>query len=158
MITKIINKILNIQYILVSICFVFLLNSQIQAQPAGNRAVDNTEVENINGCSIITVTFVFPVQYLSHFPKSQGKELRVQFSPLITGQSNIPAEISNEAIRLMDDVEVPITRFEYNGGQFSENPSLWIVFSEPVYFKVEQGTDFRSLILYLSTKSIETCE
>jgi hypothetical protein len=158
MLTTIMNKILNKNNILMAVCFAFLLASHVQAQPAGNRAVDNTEVENINGCSIITVTFVFPVQYLSHFPKSQGKELRVQFSPLITGQSNIPAEISNEAIRLMDDVEVPITRFEYNGGQFSENPSLWLVFSEPVYFKVEQGTDFRSLILYLSTKSIEACE
>jgi len=158
MLTKTINKILNQKNILMSVCFAFLLSSQVQAQPAGNRAVDNTEVENKNGCSIITVTFVFPVQYLSHFPKSKGNELRVQFSPLITGQSNIPAEISNEAIRLMDDVEVPITRFEYNGGQFSENPSLWLVFSEPVYFKVEQGTDFRSLKLYLSTKSIEACE
>jgi hypothetical protein len=158
MITKTIIKIVNRRYLLVAISFAFLLASHVQAQPAGNRAVDNTEVENINGCSIITVTFVFPVQYLSHFPKSQGKELRVQFSPLITGQSNIPAEISNEAVRLMDDVEVPITRFEYNGGQFTENPSLWLVFSEPVYFKVEQGADFRSLILYLSTKSLEACE
>jgi hypothetical protein len=158
MITKTINKILKKQYILVTICFVFLLVSQIQAQPAGNRAVDYTEVENINGCSIITVTFVFPVQYLSHFPKSHGKELRVQFSPLITAQSNIAAEISNEAIRLMDDVEVPIKRFEYNGGQFTEKPSLWLIFSEPVYFKVEQGADFRSLKLYLSTKSLEACD
>lgn len=158
MMTKTINKILNKQYILVAICFVFLLASHVQAQPAGNRAVDNTEVENINGCSIITVTFVFPVQYLSHFPKSPGKELRVELSPLITGQSNIAAEVSNESVRLMDDVEVPITRFEYNGGQFSGNSSLWLVFSESIYFKVEQGEDFRSLKLYLSNKSTEACE
>ena len=82
----------------------------------------------------------------------------MQFSPLITGQSTVLAEISNEAVRLMDNVDVPITRFEYIGGQFTENPYLWLVFSEPVYFKVEQGTDFRSVRLFLSTKSIETCE
>ena len=158
MFTKSMSSLQIKQYILVVICFVFLLAAQVQAQPAGNRAVDNTEVENTNGCSIITVTFVFPVQYLSHFPKSPGKELRVEFSPLITGQSNIAAEVSNESVRLMDDVEVQITRFEYNGGQFSGNPSLWLVFSEPVYFKVEQGEDFRSLILYLSNKSTEACE
>lgn len=139
-------------------CCVLLINSIVQAQPAGNRAIEDTEVEHQNGCTIITVTFVFPVQYLSNFPKAEGKELRVQFSPLATGQSNIPAEISNEAVRLMDDVDVPITRFEYVGGHYSENPYLWLTFSESVYFRVVQGSDFRSLVLYLSTKPIEGCK
>ncbi len=158
MLLNIMNNLRNSNFLVLLFCFAFLPVLDTQAQPAGNRAVDNTEAEIINGCSVITVTFVFPVQYLSHFPKSKGNELRVQFSPLITGQATVLAEISNEAVRLMDDVDVPITRFEYIGGQFTENPYLWLTFSESVYFKVEQGADFRSVILYLSTKSIEACE
>jgi hypothetical protein len=152
------NKFVLNYFLITIVCCVLLINSVAQAQPAGNRAIEDTEVEQQNGCTIITVTFVFPVQYLSNFPKAEGKELRVQFSPLVTGQSNIAAEISNEAIRLMDDVDVPITRFEYVGGNFSVNPYLWLIFSESVHFKVVQGSDFRSLKLYLSTESIETCE
>lgn len=158
MIIKTANKAV-LDYLFMTIaCCVLLLNSSAQAQPAGNRAIDNAEVEHQNGCSIITVTFVFPVQYLSHFPKSEGKELRVQLSPLVTGQSNISAEFSDEAVRLMDDIDVPLTRFEYVGAHFAENPYLWLTFSESVYFKVEQGSDFRSLVLYLSTKPIEDCK
>jgi len=145
-------------FFLTTVCIALSINLTAHAQPAGNRAIENTEVAHQNGCSIITVTFVFPVQYLSNFPKEKGNELRVQLSPLVTSQSNITAEFSDEAVRLMDDIDVPLTRFEYVGAHSAENPYLWLTFSESVYFKVEQGSDFRSLVLYLSTRPIEDCK
>lgn len=147
--------------ILLLCIFASLLLSAIPAahsQPAGNRAIENTEVSQQNDCSVITVTFVFPVQFLSNFPRESGKELRVQFRPLVVGQSNITNVFSNEVVRLMDNVNVSITRFEFAGEFFPNNPYLWLTFSDTVYFNVEQGSDFRSLVLYLSPNPIKNCE
>lgn len=135
-----------------------LLSSNGIAQPAGTRVIDFTEVENRNDCSIVTVTFVAPVQYLSHFPNTQGKELRVQFTPLVTGQANVPGTFLDEAVRLTDDIGIPITRFDYIAPRVTENPYLWITFSAPVFFDVEQGTDFRSLVIYMSNESLQNCK
>lgn len=134
------------------------LSMTVVAQPAGNRIIKDTEVENLNGCSKITITFVLPVQYLSNFPASRGKELRVQFKPLVTGRENMPAVFGNEVIRLMDKPVVEITRFEYTGEFYPDNPYLWLTFAKPVYFKVEQGADFRSLTLLLSPDPISDCK
>lgn len=136
----------------------FCLTLPAAAQPAGNRVIEDTEVENMDGCSKITITFVLPVQYLSSFPASQGKELRVQFKPLVTDRETTPAVFGNEVVRLMGDPVVNVTRFEYSGEFFPDNPYLWLTFSDTVHFKVEQGSDFRSLTLFLAPNSVSDCE
>lgn len=129
-----------------------------QAQPAGNRAIEDTEVEPLDGCSKLTIFFVFPVQFLSYFPEESGRELRVQFRPLAVGSSNALAAVANESIRLMDDTGINISRFEYVGDRPSTDPYLWLVSPETFYFKAKQGEDFRSLVLYLSPNPIANCE
>ena len=140
--------------LVLSLCF----SLSIVAQPAGNRVVEETEVENLDGCSIVTVTFVAPVQYLSSFPASTGDELRVQFKPLLRAGEDLAAIRGHEVIRLMDKPVVDITRFEYVGEFYPDNPYLWLTFSNKVHFRVEQGEDFRSLTLYLAPESIHDCD
>ncbi len=146
----------RILYLLVAVSMA-LATMSVQAQPAGNRAVEDTEVESLNGCSRVTVSFVFPVQFLSYFPESSGNELRVQFRPLATGSSNALAAISNERIRLLDDIGVDLTRFEYVGDRPGTDPYLWLISSEPFYFRAQQGEDFRSLVIYLSPDPLTDC-
>ena len=129
----------------------------VQAQPAGNRAIEESEVESLNGCSRVTVSFVFPVQFLSQFPEQSGNELRVQFRPLATGSSNALAVFSNERIRLMDDTGVNLTRFEYVGDRPGTDPYLWLISPDTFYFRAEQGEDFRSLVIYLSPSPLANC-
>lgn len=130
----------------------------VQAQPAGNRAIEDTEVETLDGCSKVTVYFVFPVQFLSFFPEESGSELRVQFRPLAVGSSNALGAFFNEPVRLMDDTSVNISRFEYVGGRSSTDPYLWLVSPDTFYFQAKQGEDFRSIVLYLSPNPIANCE
>lgn len=129
----------------------------VQAQPAGNRAIEEAEVESLNGCSRVTISFVFPVQFLSQFPEQSGNELRVQFRPLATGSSNALAVFSNERIRLMDDTGVNLTRFEYVGDRPGTDPYLWLISPDTFYFRAEQGEDFRSLVIYLSPSPLADC-
>ncbi len=127
------------------------------AQPAGNRAVEDAYVDPLGRCSQVTIDFAFPVQYLSHFPEKTGSELRVQLRPLAVGSTNVGALIFNESIRIVDDLDIELTRFEYISDRYPEDPYLWLVSDEEFHFQVEQGGDFRSLVLILSRNPIQNC-
>jgi hypothetical protein len=145
------------QFPLLVALFITAASSTVQAQPAGNRAIEEAEVESLNGCSRVTVSFVFPVQFLSQFPEQSGTELRVQFRPLATGSSNTLAVFTNEPIRLMDDTGVNLTRFEYVGDRPGTDPYLWLISPDTFYFRAQQGEDFRSLVIYISPSPLADC-
>jgi len=147
----------NGHYPLLIALIIAMASFTVQAQPAGNRAIEDVEVESLNGCSRVTISFVFPVQFLSQFPEQSGTELRVQFRPLAVGSSNTLAVFSNEPIRLMDDTSVELTRFEYVGGRPGTDPYLWLISPDTFYFRAEQGEDFRSLVVYLSPQPLTDC-
>jgi hypothetical protein len=135
----------------------FLFCSSVLAQPAGNRAIEDAYVDQIGDCSRVTIDFVFPVQYLSHFPKETGKELQVSLRPLAVGGSNVAALVFNESIRIVDDLSVDLSRFEYIGDRFPSDPYLWLVSPDEFNFRIEQGSDFRSLVLFITPGPIANC-
>ena len=148
----------NQKYLLFLVLHVLLLMTTVaSAQPAGNRAVQDAFADRIGDCSRITIEFVFPVQYVSHFPRETGRELQVQLRPLAVGGSNTAALVFNESIRVVDDLSVELTRFEYIGDRFPSDPYLWLVSPNEFSFRVEQGSDFRSLVLFITPGPVSDC-
>lgn len=136
---------------------VLLLPVAASAQPAGNRAIEEAYVDRSGNCSRINVDFVFPVQYLSHFPSDRGDELQVQLRPLAVANTDIGALIFNEPVRPSGDLSIEVIRFDYMSDRFPADPYLLLASPHEFSFRVEQGEDFRSLVLFVTPGHISDC-
>ncbi len=142
---------------LIVLLFVFINNSAV-SQPAGNSVLTNAQVMKLNGCTRLIISFSFPVQYLTHVPTIKGNELRVQISPVAVSSADKIAANSDESIQLLDDTDVGIKYISYDG-EFSLNrPFIVVTFENEVYFKVESGKDFRSLVIDIANKKFDSCK
>jgi len=152
-------KIINVfkMYLVVAFCSAAF---NIHAQPAGSRILIDSIAEPAGPCDRIEVTFAFPVQYLTHFPKTHGKELRVQVSPL-AGSNQAGSIILNrtESIRLMDSTKNTIKEIFFDGTFSPNRPYLIFDFANDVYLKVVQGERFRSIVVFVSSQdNVTECQ
>jgi hypothetical protein len=150
-------QILSLKVSLLIAALFFLVPMLASAQPAGNRAIEEAYVDRSGNCSRINVDFVFPVQYLSHFPRERGEELQVQLRPLAIGNTDIGALIFNEPVRLSGDLSIELVRFDYMGDRYPADPYLLMASPHEFSFRVEQGEDFRSLVLFVTPGHISDC-
>ena len=116
---------------------------------AGRVVVDDLEVVQDRGCSTITVTFNFPVQYIKHFPYESGEDLRIQLDPIVTGTEEGNALYTRETVQLPPNGTGALVDVAYEG-HVDGGPYLTLFFQTPVKFNVAQGKDFRSLVVAVS--------
>jgi len=136
-----------------------MVSSGLSAQPAGNAVLTNAQAVQLKNCTRLTVSFSFPFRYLTHVPKKQGRELRIQLSPIAVSSNDREAVKSNESIRIMDDdIKVKIKEIAYEGQYSLNRPFLIIGFDHKVYYKVVPGKDFRSLVVYIDDDAFDSCE
>ncbi len=132
--------------------------SRLPAQPAGNRIIEDAWLERSGECGWLTIRFTLPMQYVSHFPPEQGKELRIQLKPLGINRSDMPALGHNEPIRVADlDAIAPVQRLDYEGQYNPNAPVISLVFEDEVHYRVQPGADFRSIRILLSRPSLDHC-
>ncbi|MBE9529300.1 MAG: hypothetical protein IME99_08695 [Proteobacteria bacterium] len=125
---------------------------------AGRVVVDDLEVALLGECSIITVTFNFPVQYKRHFPYASGEDLRVQLDAIVTGAEEAEALYTREAVLLPPGDIGELLDVSYEGN-IDGGPYLTLFFRRAVKFSVAQGKDFRSLVVKVSPiKSAAPCK
>lgn len=133
--------------------------STVYAQPAGSRILLDATAQPAGPCDRIEITFSFPVQYLTHIPKTHGKEIRVQISPLAGNQVDSFLLSGTESIRLMDSTKNGIHEIFYDGTFSPRRPYLIFDFTKNVYFRVVQGDRFRSIVLFVSPNDdVNTCK
>ena len=121
------------------------------ATVASTRVMDDIEIIASNGTALIRLSFTVPLQYLRHFPASEGELLNIFLQA-----------VSQEAIRdasgtrLLDEVrrskrtdKVPcFTVSVIPPVDVARGPvQLVVQFSETVYYRVEPGRDGRSINL-----------
>lgn len=127
---------------MVSIAFV----PAASGQPVADRVLQNADVIERDGCSIIRVEFNFPVQYISHFPPDAGDELIIQFRPIVTNTEQRESLLVREAARPPGNNDLGILSIVYDG-ELSSGPVLTVEFRRPLSFSVGQGSDYRSLLI-----------
>jgi len=121
------------------------------AQPALDRILASARVREGNKCAVVTIAFNGPVRYLSHFPVDEGDQLSIRLGP-ISASSGM--SLGRESIKPPSDAG--ITDIEYDGAA-AGGPVLSVQFSHTTRFAVEQGGDFRSLVVTVGATGAQAC-
>jgi hypothetical protein len=130
----------------------------IMAQPVAGQVIDRVSVAHHTNCSLITVSFNLPMQYLGHFPPESGDLLRIRLHPVVT-ETDPQAIFSTRESASISHIEgLPLEKVSYEGE--TPEPNLILQFSHPTVFIVAQGEDFRSILIQIlrsGTGAGQTC-
>ena len=116
------------------------------AEPALDRVLSSVQVSNQKQCTAISIAFNLRVRYLSHFPASSGKELRISLRPIN------PGELAAEILTRRESLRAPQTRFgrlhaiDFEIGN-AAGPVLTLLFDQTTNYRVSQGDDFQSIVI-----------
>ena len=114
---------------------------------ASTRVIDDLEIVASNGTALVRVSLTVPLQYLRHFPASEGEILNI-FMQAVTQE-----RIRDATIPLLDEVrrskktdKVPcFTVTVVPPVDIARAPIQFVVqFAETVNYRVEPGRDGRS--------------
>jgi tetratricopeptide (TPR) repeat protein len=119
------------------------------AQRAGGRVITGLDVTGPKDCTALRVDFSLPMRYLEHFPPHEGDDIRVKVMPVAVSDEERDSVRVRESARLSTpDARVPLQEVTFDGT--IENVALLTFdFERPVTFSMDQGEDFRSLVLFV---------
>lgn len=129
---------------------VLLTCSVATAQPARDTILDDLKITNVKDRTSVQVGFTFPVRYLRHYPLHEGKEVRIQISPINISPGDVSDLFQRESIPPGTNNPAKLIDVVYEGSE-SEGRYLTLTFSETMVFEVSQGADYRSIQLFISS-------
>ena len=130
---------------IVALVGLLILSVGLHAQPPRDKILSGVEVAEDTGCAIIKVEFNFPVRYVRHFPYESGDELRIQVEPIVVSSVDEEGLTKRESFRPPNNF-AKLIEVIYEGDIIG-GPYLTLLFRSPVDYTVQQGADFRSLIV-----------
>ncbi len=125
-------------------CLALLGFGQAHALSSQDRILSGISFSDSENYRKINVSFNFPVRYLRHYPLNNGKEVRIQFKPIVTSPESRAALKRREKLIPPKGNPAGVERVEYEGDDFIE-PTIRVVFEKAVPYEAKQGEDFRSL-------------
>jgi len=126
---------------------IFFLSQWSEAERL--NILDDVRITERDGCAVIRVGFNIPVRYVKHFPYESGDDLRIQLEAISISPGEREALFRNEYHRPPPDDTSGLEEVLYEGN-VEGGPFLSLFFRTPVVFKVEQGSDFRSLVVVVT--------
>lgn len=121
------------------------------AEPAIDRVLTSVQVSNQTRCTALNISFNLRMRYLSHFPLTQGQELRIQLRAIDGGQVAADIFARRESLRAPQTKFAHIRAIDLESGN-AAGPTLVILFDEATSFQVAQGADFQSITVKLFGK------
>lgn len=125
---------------------------RLAAEPALDRVLSGVDVKNTSTCTLLNIGFNLRVKYVSHFPASSGRELRISLRPIDGPQAAAEILTRRESVRAPNIKRAAIRAIDFEAGN-AAGPVLIIQFDSPVHYQVAQGGDFESLVVAISGKS-----
>lgn len=131
----------------------FLLVACAVPAIAAARLIDDIDVRGSSGMARITVGFTVPMNYLRHFPTSRGEILNVFLQPVsregLRETRGHPA--TDEIRRSPRNALLPCFTVTYVQPQNVQRDPVQLVFQfdKPVTYRIEPGSDGRSLVLHV---------
>jgi len=135
---------------LLSLCALIVLYvAHLLAAPVSDRVIESVDIFDDIHRSEVTINFSFPLRYEKYFPLHKGKELRIRLSPLVVAQVDSDAVFERESVVPRQTELVPLYEVVYEGDFPADGLYLNLSFSKEVAFYVEQGSNFRSIVVYV---------
>ena len=133
---------------IVALAILLLLPSQRLCARPPILTLNNVTITQKGEYVVVRVEFNFPLRYVKHFPYESGDDLRIQFEPirLAVRPGEEAALFTRRSVRPPPNNIASLLEVVYEGN-VEGGPFLTLFFVRPVVFTVEQGTDFRSLII-----------
>lgn len=119
------------------------------AQPVKHLVLDSARAEWVGECLVLRIGFTLPVRYLRHAPPAGGASLIVQLETVELGPAQDEGLRRREAVPVTGAAPLPLSSVVYDGT--TEGPAHIVLdFDASVAFSVEQGEDFRSLVVRIA--------
>jgi len=123
--------------------------TQLNAAPVADRVIEGVDVFDDIHRSEVSINFTFPVRYIKHFPLYKGKELRIRVAPLVVAPVDEDAVFERENVVPQQTELVPLYEVVYEGDFDADGFYVHLSFNDDVVFGVEQGANFRSVVVYV---------
>ena len=117
------------------------------AQPVRHKLLDTLDIAAVEDGFSMLVRLTVPVRYVWHFPYDSGAELRIKIRPFDVGADNRDALFKRETLVPHGNDDIALEEVVYEG-DIEGGPYLTLFFSRGVKFRVEQGSDSRSIFVY----------
>ena len=125
---------------------VLSLSTALMAQPSRDRVLGDLSFNELEGQTEVRIEFNFPVRYIRHFPVTSGQDLRIQLVPMAIGNTERDALFKREAVTAERHNTADISEVVYEGDS-ANGLQLTVYFAKERTFSVEQGNDYRSILL-----------
>ncbi len=116
------------------------------ARQRATRALRSVEVDSAGTGWTLDLEFEFPIRYLRHTPLTPGRTLRIQVDPLDLGDDEMPRGPIRENLPVPRGEPIPVIEIVYDVSIPGE-PFVEIQFERAFAFDVDQGKDFRHLVI-----------
>lgn len=120
----------------------------LSAEPVRDRILEQVEVKSDDRGAWLEVAFSMPMQYLSHFPEDEGRELRIRLRPTLIPQVDRDALPRREAVVPPYADTIGLTEVIYEG-DIAGGPYLTLYFRQPASYRVLPRSDQRGLVILI---------
>jgi len=136
---------------------VTLIAQLVESQPVRKKILDTLDVIEGEAVTTLRISLTTRVRYVRHFPYESGQELRIKITPFDISHDNATALFERETLVPFDQEDLPLNEVVYEG-DIEGGPYLTLFFSRCVDFWVEQGSDSRSIVVYVDEVAPEVTE
>ena len=114
----------------------------VNAQLLRDRILDDVRVSG----HCLTISFSFPLRYLTHHPPNAGDELRVRLRPIQVASVDRDALLKRETVvpRRAESLGIEEVLYE---GDIVGGPYLTVRFTKTVRYRVSEKRNFRGLVI-----------
>ena len=124
------------------------------SEPVRKKILDELDVHEGDRVITLRISLTSPVRYVWHFPNEAGEELRIKITLFDVSSDNRDALPGRETLVPSGGESVPLNEGVYEG-DIEGGPYLTLFFTRRVDFRVEQGTDSRSIVVHISKPDTE---
>jgi len=136
---------------------VMLVAQLVDSEPVRKKILDTLDVIEGEGVTTLRISLTTRVRYVRHFPYESGQELQIKITPFDVSRDNAEAIFERETLVPFGHERLPLVEVVYEG-DIESGPYLTLFFSRSVDFRVEQGRDSRSIVVYLDEMAPEVSE
>lgn len=108
--------------------------------------LSDVQVAEAGPLSVIEVSSTVLVRYVQHYPENSGDELRIQLELIGVTGDQVKWEFRRQIVSGQPKNAARLTEVVYEG-DVDNGPYLTLFFRRPVGFQVQQGSDFRSIVV-----------
>lgn len=116
----------------------------------------DVDIATEGGCTAIRIGFAVPTVYLDHFPSRSGETLIVFVRPLGLDPRDEDTGLTRETALVPRGAFPALRGIEFEGGG-PGRAYLTILFAGEMTYEVQQGRDYRSIVIHVFKDGASPC-